>query len=768
MTFLLLSGFVLAFLAPWLHRHASGRTGWLLALLPLVIALYLGLVVVPLVGLEGFSIAHEWMPSLGVTFSLYLDGLSVLFALIISAVGVLVLIYAGGYLHGHEQLGRFFAYLVFFMASMLGLVMADNLILLFIFWELTSISSYLLIGFEAERRQAREAALQALLVTGGGGLALLAGLVLLGYSAGSFELSVLLANGDRVREHHLYVPILLLVLVGAFTKSAQFPFHFWLPSAMEAPTPVSAYLHSATMVKAGVYLLARLSPVLADTQIWFALVATFGATTMVLGAWLALQHREFKSVLAYSTVSVLGTLTMLLGIGEEVPIKAALVYLFGHTLYKGALFLVAGAVDHETGTRNIDRLGGLRSSMPIVASAALLAALSMAGVPPLVGYIGKEMFYEATLASVTAATVLTGLAVLTSIMMFAIAVMVGIRPFFGESVPTPKHPHEPPVSLWLGPVVLAGTGLLVAIAPGWVAEGLAAPAAAASLGRPVQVDMVFWHGFNMVLALTALTVVGGAGLYVYRARARWPASWAAFWERWGASSWYFRALDGLNALATGQTRILQNGYLRFYVLTTVVAAALVTAYPLLFRAGPPAFLWKIDVNPYEAALGILIVLGAVAAVRARSRLAAVAALGVVGYGVALIFMLFAAPDLAMTQFLIETLIVIIFVFVFYRLPRFGQLSSPRARFRDAVVALIAGGVMTVLVLAATAGEFDPAIQEYYAEYSVPLAHGRNIVNVILVDFRAFDTLGEITVLAVAGIGVYSLLRLRLEDRRKRP
>ncbi|MBI2088067.1 MAG: NADH-quinone oxidoreductase subunit L, partial [Deltaproteobacteria bacterium] len=370
MLFAVLSGFAAALLAPWIDRVGRGRTGWIIAVLPATLFAYFATFVASIRNGEVIRQSHAWIPSLGIDLSFTADGLSVLFALLISGIGALVVVYAGGYLAGHPQLGRFFSYLLLFMSAMLGLVLADNVIALFVFWELTTLSSYLLIGFDHEREAARSAALKSLLVTGIGGLALLAGLILLAQAGGSPELSALAKHGDAIRSHPLYAPILALILAGAFTKSAQVPFHFWLPAAMEAPTPVSAYLHSATMVKAGVYLLARLNPVLGGTDPWLFTVTTTGAVTMVVGAWMALQRTDLKLILAYSTVSALGVLTMLLGLGTPLAIKAASVFLLGHALYKGALFLIAGAVDHETGTRSFDRLGGLKKAMPLTALAA--------------------------------------------------------------------------------------------------------------------------------------------------------------------------------------------------------------------------------------------------------------------------------------------------------------------------------------------------------------------------------------------------------------
>lgn len=752
------SGFILALVAPGLCRLTGRAAGWTLALLPLVLTVYFASFLGAIASGEAFHVRHDWVPALGVSLSFTLDGLSLLFALLISGVGALILVYAGGYLAGHPQLGRLYAFLLMFMASMLGLVLADNLLALFVFWELTSLSSYLLIGFDHERGEARAAALQALLVTGGGGLALLAGLLLLGQAGGSLELSTLLAQADRLRSHPLYVPALLLILAGAFTKSAQFPFHFWLPAAMEAPTPVSAYLHSATMVKAGVYLLARLSPALGGTDIWIGTVSGVGIATMLVGGWLALVESDLKRILAYSTVSALGMLTLLLGLGGQLAVHAAMAFLLGHALYKGALFLVAGALDHETGTRDVDRLGGLGRAMPVTALAAGVAGLSMAGLPPLFGFIAKELSYEATLHAPAAGWVTTA-AVAANVLLVAAAGLVGLRPFLGKALPTPRPAHEAPPSLLLGPLALAGLSIAFGLWPGWGADGLVSAASTSVLGQPASIHLALWHGLTPALALSAATLAGGVGVYAGRGLLRKAASWYPGAARWGPAGWYELALKGLNGLALGQTQLLQSGYLRYYLMITVAATTGLVGYALVGRGAlTAAFDWS-DLRFYEAGLAALILLAVLGAVLLKSRLAAVAALGVVGYGVALVFVLFGAPDLAMTQFLVETLTVILFVLVFYHLPESRIVSDNAARWRDAALALAAGALMTALVLVGTPENYPP-ISTYFAEHSVTQGHGRNIVNVILVDFRELDTLGEITVLAVAAVGVYALLKLR--------
>jgi len=755
----ILGGYLLALIAPALHRVTRASTGWLLALPPLGLAVYFAGQLVPIASGEIFRESYPWVPALGVNLSFRLDGLSLLFALLITGVGALVLVYAGGYLGSHPQLGRLYAFLLLFMASMLGLVLADNLLALFVFWELTSISSYFLIGFDHERGEARAAALQALLVTGGGGLALLAGLLLLGQAGGTMELSALLRQGQGLGAHPLSVPALLLILVGAFTKSAQFPFHFWLPGAMAAPTPVSAYLHSATMVKAGVYLLARLSPALGGMDVWFWSVSVVGGATMLLGAWLALLQADLKRVLAYSTVSALGTLTLLLGLGGPLAVQAAMAFLLGHALYKGTLFLVTGALDHETGTRDADQLGGLYRAMPVTGMAAAAAALSMAGVPPLFGFLSKELSYEAALHAPAAAWVAGG-AVLTNVLLVAVAAVAGLRPFLGKLLPTPRSAHEAPPSLWLGPVVLAGLGIALGAWPALGAATLVSTASTAVLGEAVKTHLALWHGLTPALALSAVTLGGGVLVYggrgvLRRAAFRWRSL-----GQWGPERWYALALQGLYGLAAGQTRLLQSGYLRYYLITILITTAGLVGGTLVGRGRLVGPVPGLDLRFYDVGLVVLILLATVATVLARSRLAAIAALGVVGYGVALVFVLFGAPDVAMTQFLVETLTVILFVLVFYHLPESPVLSSPLARGRDALIGATVGALMAALVLIATDVQLHPPISAYFVEHSLPDAHGRNLVNVILVDFRGLDTLGEITVLAAAGVGVYALLKLR--------
>ncbi|MGD9890838.1 MAG: proton-conducting transporter membrane subunit, partial [Dehalococcoidia bacterium] len=549
----ILSVFVTAGMAPTIHRIGRGRTGWLLALLPACLAVYFASFGGRIADGDTVSLSYGWIPSLGVSLSFYLDGLSLLFALLITGIGALILIYAGGYMAGRADLGLFYAYLLLFMGSMLGLVLADNVITLFVFWELTSISSYLLIGFDHERAESRAAALQALLVTNAGGLAMLAGLILLSQVGGSPEISILRTQGEAIRADDLYLPILLLVLAGAFTKSAQFPFHFWLPGAMAAPTPVSAYLHSATMVKAGVYLLARMSPILGGTDTWTVLVTATGAVTMLVGGLVALYQTDLKRILAYSTVSALGTLVLLLGLGTSVAVTGAIVFLLAHALYKGALFMVAGSVDHEAGTRDVDRLGGLRRAMPVTSAAAALAAVSMAGFGPVFSFIGKELLNEAVLETETARVLLVLAVVLASALFVAVAGITGVRPFVGVAPALPKQAHEAPAGMWFGPALLAVLGVVLGLVPEVAERTLVIPAADAVLGAPAGLHLALWHGLNPALAVSVVSVVAGAVLYLGWPALRRATPWMAAALSWGPARIYTLALRSVQRFARVQT-----------------------------------------------------------------------------------------------------------------------------------------------------------------------------------------------------------------------
>lgn len=763
----LLAGFVAAIAAPFIHRATPRYAGYLLTLIPVLIFAYLASYIPAIANGEIISNHYVWFPELDIHIGFLIDGLSLVFALIVSGIGALIVFYGSSYLEGHHKQGRFYSYLFFFMASMLGVVLSDNLITIFIFWELTSISSYLLIGFNHESEKSRNAALQALLVTGGGGLALLTGMIVMGLAGGSFTISELLTQSAAIHAHELYIPLLVLIFWGAFAKSAQFPFHFWLPNAMEAPTPVSAYLHSATMVKAGIYLLARLAPIVGGTDVWKYSLIAFGGFTMVLGAVQALGQTDLKRVLAYTTVSALGILVLLIGIGTQMAITAAITFLVVHAMYKGALFLVAGAIDHETGTRDVRILGGLGKKMPYITIAALLAALSYAGIPPLFGFIGKELIYESTLHAGWMPILLTAVAVLVNMLLVATAIIVGVKPFFGPLKETPKHPHPAPLRLWLPPVILAVLGLVFGLFPGLVSETIIGPAANSSMNLAFLADLHLWHGFTLSLLLSGITLIGGILFYYGRRIGRRLDNYLMLHTEYKMESVYNNVIENMLKFAGWQTNFLQNGYLRHYLLWVVSTfLALGVLALVLFVDLSLISLHIHHIYVYEILIVVVILLAAIFAVRSKSVLGAVASIGITGYGVALIFVFYGAPDLALTQFSIETLTVILLVLVVYKIPRFANYSSKSTKTRDAIISIATGSFITIVLLVLLGAEQPETISQYFLDNSYLLAHGRNVVNVILVDFRALDTMGEITVLAIAAVGVITLLKLRLGKEKK--
>ncbi|PWV81699.1 multisubunit sodium/proton antiporter MrpA subunit [Halomonas sp. A11-A] len=764
--FAVLSGFLLAALAPLFHRWFGDRTSFFLAAFPASLALWFLTQLPAVMAGETLVFAMEWVPSLGMSLTFVVDGLSMLFALLVTGIGTFVLIYAGGYLKGHPDLVRFHLAILAFMVSMLGLVLADGLFTLFVFWELTSITSYLLIGFNHTDLEARKSARQGLFVTVAGGLALMAGLAMLGVAGGSWSLSELNAMDDVLRDHGLYTPLLICLLLGAFTKSAQFPFHFWLPNAMAAPTPVSAYLHSATMVKAGIYLLARLQPGLGGTEMWTVTLSVVGALTMFTGAFLAIRHTNIKKLLAYSTVMALGTLTMLLGIGTEGAMIAFVTFLLAHSLYKGALFMVAGILDHETGTKDVTAMGGLRPLMPITAVIAMVAALSLAGVPPLFGFIGKELMFESVLDASAWRALVVLLAFSAAILTIAVAAIIALRPFFGQRRQTPRVAHEAPASMLLGPAVLATLSLLLGLLPALAGTGLLTAAASAVVGAPVEVKLSLWHGINLPLLMSVVSLVLGYLLFQRWDRVRARLARLDPLIARGPESGYDAFMDGVVVVSEWQTRILQNGYMRNYILVMIVTLIALIGNSLLLRHSPQ-LAFDLDVQFHEAIVVGTMVLGALFAAISRSRLGAVVSVGIMGFSIALIFILFSAPDLGITQLLVETLTVILLVLVLFRLPRFSSLSTPLERVRDVAVAGSLGGLITLLVLTSWSIDQFVPISDYMIANSAPLAYGRNIVNVILVDYRALDTLGEIFVLALAAIGVFAMLKLRAPEKPKK-
>jgi multicomponent Na+:H+ antiporter subunit A len=755
---LILSPFVLSPVAALVGARWPAHVRWL-ALWPAFLAIVFERLLRIDVAVDGPRIVSlPWAPSLGLTLQFNLDGLGLLFALMITVIGALIVLYASAYMKGRPHIGRLLAWLFVFMGAMLGVVLSDNLFILFVFWELTGFASFLLIGFEHDKAVARASAIQALIVTGAGGLALLAGAALLAQITGSVTISGVLAGGTEVTGHPFYLACAALFLLAAFTKSAQVPFHFWLPNAMAAPTPVSAYLHSATMVKAGVYLLARMTPILGGTTFWSTALMVVGGVTMVGAAWRSVQETDLKRVLAFSTVSALGSLVLMLGIGTPGAVMAAVVYMIAHAGYKGTLFMVAGAIDHETGSRDVTRLSGLRSAMPKTALAGVLAAASMMGLPLFFGFFGKELFYEAGWQYAGSAGVLLTVSVAASALSGVAGLTAGLGPFAGARMTGVEHVHEPSWPMWFSPMFLAVSGVVFTLAPGLI-NGPIALATASVTGAVAPLRLAIWHGFTPVLGLSVLTLALAAGLYAQRALLR-----RSLPRSLGSDGTYHIALALLDALSARVAPALQSGSLRSYVLVLILATGGLLGSALFVGGGGWSIAQFTSVRAYEVLIAVLICAGALMAARATSSMKAVLALGAVGYGVALLFVMYGAPDLAMTQFSVETLTVVIFVLVFRMFGSFSHLSSRLVRTRDAIVAGTVGVGVSTLVLLVSAGDKSSRLSDFFVEAGPTLAHGRNIVNVILVDFRGFDTLGEITVLVVAAIGVHALLRISADER----
>lgn len=750
-----------AVVAPFIVRRLGAAAGWIIGALPAALFVSFAAKVPAVRNGELATESRPWVEPIGVDFAFRLDGLSLLFALLILGIGTFIAIYAGSYLHGHRRIGRFFGFFLLFMAAMLGLVLADDVFVLFVFWELTSFSSYLLIGFEHDDEDNRAAARKALIVTGAGGLALLGGIILLTSVTGTSRLSELLVLGDSVRVHDAYGWILGLILLGAFTKSAQVPFHFWLPAAMAGPTPVSAYLHSATMVKAGVFLLARLSPLLSGTEAWTYSLVAAGGSTMLFSAWACFAVTDLKQILAYTTTMALGLFVLMLGVGDGASIEACGFYLVVHALYKAGLFMAVGGIDHETGTRELSRLSGLYRAMPWTAAGVAFGTASMAGLPPFVGFVGKEATYEAALHNGTTGLIVLTLMVLANVALIATALTLFADPFLGRRGNLPKPPHEAPLALWVGPVLLGVTGLALGPLTPWLAHELIGPMTTAVAG-PHASHAALWHGLTPTLGLSAMTVALGFGLFLLRTRARTCGPVRALAQSFvrAPGEIFEGTLLVMHRVAERITATIHSGRLKKYLEISLGVLGLAAGLAFTQRVDLDIdFNAVADVHIYEWLLVILLIASSYAAAVARTPLRAVLALGISGYCVALIYLLFGAPDLGMTQFSVETLTVILVALVLVHLPP-SQLTvqGTAARTTAFIVSGLVGVVMAGLTLAILSVPLNPEIASFYADKSYVAAHGHNVVNVILVDFRGYDTWGEITVLTVAGIGVYSLLR----------
>lgn len=768
MLFTVLSGLITSSLIVPFGRFLKTRWGIILAFLPVLLFLYFTQYIVPIGQNSYFAQSTPWVPSLGINLDFKLDGLSLLFALLITGIGACIFFYANAYLKGHRYIDRFFGYLCLFMSAMLGLVLSDNMLLLFIFWELTSISSFFLIGFNNDKNDSRKSALTALSITGLGGFFLLAGFILLGNIAGTYHITALIDKVSLIQQHPLFPLVFALITLGAITKSAQFPFHFWLPGAMKAPTPVSAYLHSATMVKAGIYLLARFSPILGGNPIWTYSLMAIGGFTMLYAAFHSLFRTDLKGVLAYSTISALGILVFLLGLGTKDAVIAASVFILVHALYKAALFLITGIIDHETGTRDLTILRGLRKVLMPVAIAGFLAALSSAGIPLTFGFIGKDLIYEATLhATPDLFLYLTVAAVATNILLVSAGFMAGIKPFMGK-LPQQFHEiHQPYKAMWIPPLLLAVLGVAFGCIPGLIGDWIAGPTAVSILAKPETFQLKIWHGFNLVLLLSAITIAAGTLLYFANRPSAKKLAWIANFNKISPEYIIRLCAQEIVLFSTFFTNKMHNGYLRSYLLKIILFAELLIAYQL-YLGGPLHIKWETlsPVSFYEVTTVCILIGAIVLTIRTSSRLTAVVATSVVGYAICLIFVFYSAPDLAMTQFTIDTLTVVLFVLVLFKLPSFLNLANRRTIIRDAIVAIVFGILLSMVALRVLHEPTTTNISDFYGDYAYVLAKGKNVVNVILVDFRGFDTMFEIVVLSIAALGVYSLLKLRLKSSDK--
>jgi multicomponent K+:H+ antiporter subunit A len=749
-------------LATWTGLVAAFTAGCLVVLFPEV--------------RDGGVIREEWswVPSAGLALVFRLDGFAWMFAMLVTGIGALVAFYARYYMSPEDPVARFYTFFLAFMGAMLGVVLSGNLIQLVFFWELTSLFSFVLIGYWYHRVDARRGARMALVVTGTGGLALLGGVVILGSIVGSYDLDTVLGAGDLIRNHPLYPLILVLILLGAFTKSAQFPFHFWLPRAMAAPTPVSAYLHSATMVKAGVFLLARLWPTLSGTELWFWLVSSAGAITLILGAYLAMFQNDLKALLAYSTISHLGLITLLFGLNSPLAAVAGVFHIMNHATFKASLFMAAGIIDHETGTRDIRRLRGLMPAMPITGSLALVASAAMAGVPLMNGFLSKEMFFAETVFLSSQPWMEVGLPVIATLAgIFAVvySLRFSYQIFFGPtSTALPRQPEEPPRWMRIPIELLVLACLIVGIAPSISIGGSLATAARPVVGGVLpEYSLALWHGFNAPLVMSLLAMVGGIGGYGWlrKQQLRGRLGTPPIVGRIDGRNLFEGTVVVLTRLARTALRVLGTRRLQPQMFAIIAVALLLAAW----SARGVTLVWGDRPRlPPSAEFVLLSLVGMICAVGAAikakyHRLVALTLMGGAGLVTCLTFVWFSAPDLALTQLIVEVVTTMLFLLGLRWLP-LRQPQAPRRstfrdharRSRDLALAVAAGGGLTALSYAMLTRPAPNSISPFFLSRALPEGGGSNVVNVMLVDFRAIDTIGEITVLGAVAMTVFALLR----------
>ena len=688
-----------------------------------------------------------------------------MFAVLITGIGLLVFLYSVGYFGSAPKGFRFFLPLLAFEASMLGLVLADHAILLFLFWELTSITSFFLIGFLHKEFTSRWNAQQALLVTGTGGMCLLAGFLLLGTQWGTFSLDDWRAMAVSGMTPSMVA--LSMLLLGAATKSALFPFFFWLPNAMSAPTPVSSYLHSATMVKAGIFLIGALFPVFLSSPEIMRVIVGMGAATAVTGLVLGWVQTDLKKILAYTTLSVLGMLAFLLGLGTVESVRVAVLLLLGHACYKAGLFMAAGAVDKSTGTRDIRGLGGLRKSLPLLSSVSLLLGLSAIGFPPLLGFLGKEYGYGLVMPDMTQTVVLSAFLFFCNLAMMVLILRVALKPFAGQAIDTSIKAKPLPWQMMFGPVVLAIAGVGLGLGATPILSPLAQSVVDGIAGESPDYHIALWHGFKPPLFLSIATLVGG--WLIYRFARNYGKTNVLSRGLGFAEGVYEAKVHGLMKGSAWISRKTQNGDLRSYLHFLFIGLLAVVIYNWTQSGFTLATLFEgVETPPLvEGGLVIIMGLAILMLVLTFSRITAVLCLAVVGLGMAFLFSRLGAPDLALTLIMVEALTVVLFIYIVHGLPKIRNITKPSGRVFDVVLSLAVGGVMALLTLMAHEVQLSPSISGQLTEWSYSLAHGKNVVNVILVDFRALDTLGEITVVALAAVGG-SMLWTRRSNSLKNP
>ena len=774
---LILLPFLASAVAGLLPTHARNAASTLTGLIAIVCLVQLALL---FPDVQHSGVLHEeyrWLPTAGLNVQIRLDGFAWLFAALILGIGALVALYARYYMSAQDPVPRFFSFLLAFMGSMMGIVLSGNLVQLVLFWEMTSLFSFLLIGYWQHRADARRGARMALAVTGLGGLCLLLGVLLIGQVVGSYDLDVVLGSGDTIRTSNLYPVLLVLVLLGALTKSAQFPFQFWLPHAMAAPTPVSAYLHSATMVKAGVFLLARLWPALSGTDLWFYLVGGAGLCTLLLGAYAAMFQNDLKGLLAYSTISHLGLITLLLGLNSPFAAVAAVFHIMNHAIFKASLFMAAGIIDHETGTRDIRLLSGLRRAMPHTALLAVVAAASMAGVPLLNGFLSKEMFFAGTIYVSSAPWIDVGLplaAVVFGVFSVAYSLRFVLDVFFGPvATDLPHAPHEPNRWMRVPVELLVGACLVVGLLPQWSVGAFLAAAARPVVGQDLpEYSLALWHGFNLPVAMSLAALAGGAALYLLlqRGRARGWFTVPPLIGGWSGKSAFETVLATASLWARRAVRVASSRRLQSQLFVLLAAAAAVVALPLLASGFAPGQAARL---PVSWVFVLLWVVGTACALGAAQqakfhRLVALILLAGAGLVTCLTFVWFSAPDLALTQLAVEVVTTVLILLGLRWLPiRQASAAEERLqpalraasrRLRDLLLALVIGAGMALLSFHLLTAQPVPTVASAMLERALPEGGGTNVVNVILVDFRAFDTLGELTVLGAVALTVYALLR----------